>query len=307
MTDQTRDDIRRRYAAAATEAATHHTAAVDDNRFGLGQYGKGDGGFEAAGLASLGCGNPTAVADLRPGDIVLDLGSGGGLDVFLSARRVGPDGFAYGLDMTLEMLDLARHNATEAGAVNVEFLEGTIENIPLPDRTIDVIISNCVINLSTDKAAVFAEMRRVLRPGGRIGVSDIVADDHLTVGERIERGSAVGSIVGPLSIGEYQTELLDAGLHLLAFFPGEIGVEEGGLVGEAVPVVRDDAAIAQARGERAGGGAGGLPGCCGAVGRVVGGLFVLVGAVEAGLPEAGLGRNFVGPAVYGSYDSLCTS
>ena len=115
--------------------------------------------------------------------------------------------------MTLEMLDLARHNATEAGAVNVEFLEGTIENIPLPDRTIDVIISNCVINLSTDKAAVFAEMRRVLRPGGRIGVSDIVADDHLTVGDRIERGSAVGSIVGPLSIGEYQTELLDAGFE----------------------------------------------------------------------------------------------
>lgn len=204
MTNQTRDDIRRRNANAATKTATNRTAAVNDVRFGLGQYDHSDEPPEVAGLASLGCGNPTAVADLQPGDVVLDLGSGGGLDVLLSARRVGPDGFVYGLDITPEMLDLARGNAAEAGATNVEFVDGTIEHIPLPDSTIDVIISNCVINLSTNKAAVFAEMHRVLRPSGRIGVSDIVTDDHLTIAERIERGSAVGSTVGALSISEYQ-------------------------------------------------------------------------------------------------------
>jgi len=216
MTDQTRDDVRRRYAAAASQTATGHTSGVTDDRFGGGQYGDDDEVPESARLASLGCGNPTAIADLQPGDVVLDLGSGGGLDVLLSARRVGPDGFAYGLDMTPEMLDLARHNSTEAGAVNVEFLEGTIEHIPFPDSTIDVIISNCVINLSTNKSAVFTEMRRVLRPGGRIGVSDIVADDDLTIAERIERGSAVGSTVGALSISDYRTELLAAGFENVA-------------------------------------------------------------------------------------------
>ena len=132
---------------------------------------------EAAVLASLGCGNPTAVAELRAGEIVLDLGSGGGIDVLLSAQRVGPTGFAYGLDMTDEMLDLARRNAAEAGATNVEFRKGRIEAIPLPDASVDVVISNCVVNLSTDKAAVLAEVARVLRPGGRMGISDVVADD----------------------------------------------------------------------------------------------------------------------------------
>ena len=161
--------------------------------------------------ASLGCGNPTAVAELSPGETVLDLGSGGGIDVLLSARRVGPTGYVYGLDMTDEMLDLARHNAAEAGAHNVEFLRGYIEDIPLPDGTIDVIISNCVINLSTDKPAVFAEMHRVLKSEGRVGITDIVADDTLTAEQRAERGSWVGCIAGALSYAEYQSQLEAAG------------------------------------------------------------------------------------------------
>src|SRR5439155_4366264 len=134
---------------------------------------------EAATLASLGCGNPTAVAELREGETVLDLGSGGGIDVILSAKRVGPTGVAYGLDMTDEMLALAQQNARDAGVANVHFLKGMIEQIPLPADSVDVVISNCVINLSTDKAAVLAEISRVLRPGGRLGVSDIVAEDRL--------------------------------------------------------------------------------------------------------------------------------
>jgi SAM-dependent methyltransferase len=166
---------------------------------------------ETAVLASLGCGNPTAVAELRPGEVVLDLGSGGGIDVLLSARRVGPSGKAYGLDMTEEMLALARRNATQAGAANVEFLKGHIEQIPLPAATVDVVISNCVINLSVDKPAVLAETFRVLRPGGRLGVSDIVAEDHLTPQQRAERGSYVGCIAGALSQTQYQTQLTAAG------------------------------------------------------------------------------------------------
>ncbi|MGW6145687.1 methyltransferase domain-containing protein, partial [Streptomyces sp. NPDC055140] len=151
-----------------------------------------------------GCGNPTAVADLHEGERVLDLGSGGGIDVLLSARRAGPTGKAYGLDMTEEMLALALENQQKAGATNVEFLKGTIEAIPLPANTIDVAISNCVINLSTDKPAVFAEMIRVLKPGGRIGISDVVADDTLTPDQRAERGDYVGCIAGALSFAEYR-------------------------------------------------------------------------------------------------------
>src|SRR5262249_50674634 len=147
---------------------------------------------EAAVLASLGCGNPTAVADLHEGETVLDLGSGGGIDVLLSAKRVGPTGKVYGLDMTEEMLALAIRNRNEAGVTTVEFLKGYIEDIPLPAGTVDVVISNCVINLSTDKPKVFAEMQRILRLGGRIGVSDVVADDGLSPEERAERGSYVG-------------------------------------------------------------------------------------------------------------------
>jgi arsenite methyltransferase len=166
---------------------------------------------EPAVLASLGCGNPTAVAGLREGETVLDLGSGGGIDVLLSARRVGPKGKAYGLDMTEEMLALARRNAEQAGARNVEFLKGHIEAIPLPAATVDVVISNCVVNLSVDKPAVFAETFRVLRPGGRLGVSDIVAEDHLNSEQRAERGSYVGCVAGALSQSEYQTGLAAAG------------------------------------------------------------------------------------------------
>ena len=166
---------------------------------------------EEAVLASLGCGNPLAVAEIREGEKVLDLGSGGGIDVLLSARRVGPTGFAYGLDMTDEMLDLARANAVKAGAGNVEFLRGQIEDIPLPDASIDVVISNCVINLSTDKPAVLAEMFRVLAPGGRIGISDVVAEDHLTPAQRAERGSYVGCIAGALSRSEYLDGLAAVG------------------------------------------------------------------------------------------------
>jgi arsenite methyltransferase len=174
---------------------------------------------DAAVLASLGCGNPTAVAELREGETVLDLGSGGGIDVLLSARRVGPTGRALGLDMTDEMLGLARRNAAEAGAENVEFVKGYIEDIPLPDGTVDVIISNCVINLSADKAKVFEEMRRVLRPRGRIGISDIVASDDLSPTERAERGSLVGCIAGALSFGEYRSGLEHAGFDAIEIEP----------------------------------------------------------------------------------------
>jgi arsenite methyltransferase len=174
---------------------------------------------DAAVLASLGCGNPTAVAELREGETVLDLGSGGGIDVLLSARRVGPTGRAFGLDMTDEMLGLARRNAAEAGAENVEFVKGYIEDIPLPDGTVDVIISNCVINLSADKAKVFEEMRRVLRPRGRIGISDIVASDDLSPTERAERGSLVGCIAGALSFGEYRSGLEHAGFDAIEIEP----------------------------------------------------------------------------------------
>src|SRR5688572_1248999 len=163
--------------------------------------------------ASLGCGNPTALAELKQGDVVLDLGSGGGIDVLLSARRVGSTGRAFGLDMTDEMLALARRNADQAGVTNVEFLKGHIEAIPLPADSIDVVISNCVVNLAADKAAVFNEIARVLRPGGRIGISDIVADDSLTPEQRAERGSYVGCIAGALSYAEFESGLRAAGLE----------------------------------------------------------------------------------------------
>ena len=167
---------------------------------------------EAAVLASLGCGNPTAVAELRDGETVLDLGSGGGIDVLLSARRVGPTGRAIGVDFTDEMLELARRNAAEAGVGNVEFVKGRIEDLPLPDASVDVVISNCVVNLSVDKPKVFREVARVLRPGGRLGISDVVAEDRLSPADRAARGDHVGCIAGALSVSEYRDGLHDAGL-----------------------------------------------------------------------------------------------
>jgi SAM-dependent methyltransferase len=226
-TDAVTDEVRDRYARAARAVADLRPAEEaccgpsGEVAFGDQLYDAADRRSlpEAAVLASLGCGNPTAVAELQPGETVLDLGSGGGIDVLLSAQRVGPTGFAYGLDMTDEMLDLARRNAAEAGAMNVEFRAGRIEDIPLPDASVDVVISNCVINLSTDKAAVFREIARVLRPGGRMGVSDVVADDALTPIERATRGSFVGCIAGALSFAEYRDGLAAAGLGDIELVP----------------------------------------------------------------------------------------
>jgi SAM-dependent methyltransferase len=222
-----RETVRRRYAAAAVKVTEGGTGCcgpqpveVDEN-FGSTLYAadERDALPAEAVAASLGCGNPTAVAELREGERVLDLGSGGGIDVLLSARRVGPAGKAYGLDMTEEMLALALANAAKAGAANVEFLKGTIEAIPLPADTIDVVISNCVINLSTDKSAVFAETFRVLRPGGRIGVSDVVADDALSPEQRAERGDHVGCVAGALSFAEYRAGLEAAGFTNVEITP----------------------------------------------------------------------------------------
>ena len=167
---------------------------------------------EAAKLASLGCGNPTAVAELHEGETVLDLGSGGGIDVLLSARRVGPAGKAYGLDMTDEMLALARENQQQAGVGNVEWLKGHIEQIPLPDGTVDVVISNCVINLSADKAAVIREAARVLRPGGRFAVSDVIADEDMDAATRADMQAFTGCIAGALTRAEFESALHAAGL-----------------------------------------------------------------------------------------------
>jgi arsenite methyltransferase len=226
--DELRDEVRRRYAESA-RAVTDGSAGcgcgsgsccADDSAAGSAKFGEVLYDAEqrgelpdAAVLASLGCGNPTAVADLHEGETVLDLGSGGGIDVILSARRVGPTGIAYGLDMTDEMLALAAKNAKDADVSNVHFLKGVIEQIPLPAASVDVIISNCVINLSVDKPAVLTEMARVLRPGGRIGISDVVAEDRLSASERAERGSFVGCIAGALSKSEYEAGLEAAGFE----------------------------------------------------------------------------------------------
>ncbi len=226
--DELREEVRRRYA----ESARAVSEATDGCGCGSGSCCSGEqvaaeGSFgevlydaeqrdelpDAAVLASLGCGNPTAVAELREGETVLDLGSGGGIDVILSAKRVGPAGTAYGLDMTDEMLALARKNAAEAGVPNVHFLKGVIEQIPLPADSVDVVISNCVINLSVDKPAVLTEIARVLKPGGRVGVSDVVAEDRLDSEARAERGSYVGCIAGALSESEYVAGLEAAGFE----------------------------------------------------------------------------------------------
>jgi arsenite methyltransferase len=222
--DAIRDEVRAKYAEAALRvdgvsddgccgATSSCCSSGAGGAFGEDRYTADDRQAlpDSAVGASLGCGNPTAVAELAEGEVVLDLGSGGGIDVLLSARRVGPAGKAYGVDMTDEMLVLARRNAAEAGVANAEFLKGEIEAIPLGDATVDVVISNCVVNLSTDKPAVFREVHRVLRPGGRIGISDVVAEDRLDADARAQRGSYVGCIAGALSRGEYESLLRAAG------------------------------------------------------------------------------------------------
>ena len=209
------ESVRRRYAELAETAAHGGTCCGPDEQavFGSSRYGSQDLGDLPEGTtdASLGCGNPTAVADLAPGEIVLDLGSGGGIDVILSARRVGPAGYAYGLDMTDEMLDLARANAAKAGVANIEFLKGHIERIPLPDDSVDVAISNCVINLSTDKASVIAETARVLRPGGRFAVTDVIADPDMDEETRQDVEQWTGCIAGALTREDYAELLRSAG------------------------------------------------------------------------------------------------
>jgi SAM-dependent methyltransferase len=233
--------VRDRYAEAARAASSAEAASCCGpdccgssasadavGGFSVGLYDEAEraGLPDAAVLASLGCGNPVAVAELREGETVLDLGSGGGIDVLLSARRVGPTGRAIGVDMTDEMLTLARRNAAEAGIANVEFMKGTIESLPLPDASVDVVISNCVINLAADKAATLAEIARVLRPGGRVGVSDIVADDDLSADERAHRGSYVGCIAGALSFSEFRDGLRTVGLVDIEITPSH-AVAEG--------------------------------------------------------------------------------
>jgi SAM-dependent methyltransferase len=245
--DELREQVRRRYAESAravTEGCGGGACCADEpGKFGEELYDVEQRGElpEAAALASLGCGNPTAVADLREGDVVLDLGSGGGIDVILSAKRVGPTGLAYGLDMTDEMLALARKNAAEAGITNAIFLKGIIEQVPLPAGSVDVVISNCVINLSTDKAAVLAEIGRVLKPGGRVGVSDVVAEDHLSPAERAERGSYVGCIAGALSQAEYVSGLEAAGFEQVeVVFTHEVAEGMHGAIVKAVKTLEPE-------------------------------------------------------------------
>jgi ubiquinone/menaquinone biosynthesis C-methylase UbiE len=230
--DAIREAVRERYANAARNAGEPEGRCCGtDAPCGCGDAGLTDeAGREVFGaslysgserdalpdeakLASLGCGNPTAVADLHEGETVLDLGSGGGLDVLLSARRVGPAGKAYGLDMTDEMLELARHNRRRAGAENAEFLKGTIERVPLPNDAVDVIISNCVINLSADKPAVFREAARVLRPGGRFAVTDVVADPDMDEATRRDMQQWTGCVAGALTEAEFRAQLEAAGFE----------------------------------------------------------------------------------------------
>ena len=222
--DSDRDMVRERYAELATAAAQGATCCTPDEQtvFGAGRYDATDLDAlpETAAMASIGCGNPTAVADLVEGETVLDLGSGGGIDVILSARRVGAEGTAYGLDMTDEMLELARRNADEAGVTNVEFLRGHIEQIPLPDQSVDVVISNCVINLSTDKPAVIAEAARVLRPGGRFAVSDVVADPDIGESDRAAVDQWTGCVAGALTAKQYTQLLTGAGLEDVEIIEG---------------------------------------------------------------------------------------
>jgi SAM-dependent methyltransferase len=242
--EELREEVRRHYAEAARAASEDGaTACCSGGKEGADVFGASLYGAtereeipDAAALASLGCGNPIAVADLHEGETVLDLGSGGGIDVILSARRVGEKGRAYGLDMTDEMLALAQRNAEQARIPNAIFLKGDIEQIPLPAESVDVVISNCVINLSVDKPAVLVEMARVLKPGGRIGISDVVAEDRLSPADRSERGSYSGCIAGALSKSEYEQGLTAAGFeHVSVEFTHEV---EDGMHGAIVKAVK---------------------------------------------------------------------
>ncbi len=223
-TGDVREQVRARYAAAATRVTTADPGAGccgpsetfdgGSEVFGAALYALSDHEQlpDTATLASLGCGNPSAVAELHEGETVLDLGSGGGIDVLLSARRVGPTGKAHGLDMTDEMLALARENARKAGVENVRFHKGYIEEIPLPDASIDVVISNCVLNLSADKPKVLREVARVLRPGGRFAISDVIADEHMDDATRADMQKWTGCIAGALTGREFEHALTNAGL-----------------------------------------------------------------------------------------------
>ena len=225
-----KDTVRDVYAEAARRVSAGGSCCGGNglldgsNPITSGLYGADDAGVlpEAAMLASLGCGNPTALAELKAGETVLDLGSGGGIDVLLSARRVGPGGKAYGLDMTNEMLALARENQRQAGATNVEFLKGDIESIPLPDNSVDVIISNCVINLSSDKDRVLKEAFRVLKPGGRLAVSDVVTRGVIPQNIRSDILLWVGCIAGALDESEFRNKLAAAGFESISIEPTRV-------------------------------------------------------------------------------------
>jgi arsenite methyltransferase len=229
--DNLKEVVRQKYGKAATDAVSGSGSccgrvSVDEScdpiTSNLYDSAQTAGLPEAALNASLGCGNPSALADLKPGEIVLDLGSGGGIDVLLSARRVGPSGKAYGLDMTDEMLALAEENKRKSGIMNVEFLKGEIENIPLPDNVVDVIISNCVINLSGDKDRVLQEAFRVLKPGGRLAVSDVVVKGEVPEQIRKNMELWVGCVAGALSEDEYTSKLTRTGFETIEIEPTRI-------------------------------------------------------------------------------------
>jgi arsenite methyltransferase len=225
--DEIHAAVRDQYAEAArvaTGCSSCGSVGAAEGLIGRSLYELSDAESlpSAALAASLGCGNPTMLAELRQGDVVLDLGSGGGIDVLLSARRVGPTGKAYGLDMTPEMLDLANKNRAEAGVTNVEFMLGTIENIPLPDATVDVVISNCVVNLSPDKDAVLREAFRVLKPGGRLAISDIVLRRPLSEPTSRLMGLWTGCIAGALDAADYESKLAAAGFEQVSIEPTHV-------------------------------------------------------------------------------------
>ena len=225
--------VKEKYGEAAKRVASGGSASCgtspssqccggDPITANLYEPGQTTGVPEQAVLASLGCGNPTALAQLKPGEVVLDLGSGGGIDVLLSAKRVSPGGMAYGLDMTDEMLNLARANQQKSGVDNVEFLKGEIENIPLPENSVDVVISNCVINLSADKDKVLAETFRVLRPGGRFAVSDVVVKGDVPAEIRKNMELWVGCVAGALQDSEYVSKLTAAGFEQVSIEPTRV-------------------------------------------------------------------------------------